>query len=51
MKEYQLGFVHACKVIRSELEKNNVEIPESLDRLFDHVKKEEVNAIKKSIGL
>jgi len=51
MKEYQLGFIHACKIIKSELNENNVEIPESLERFFNHVKKEEINTIRKSIGL
>ena len=48
MNEYQLGFTHACRLIKNELSKK--EIPKELLEIIDFVEKEEIEQIKKDMG-
>lgn len=48
MNEYQLGFTHACRLIKSELKKR--QIPQNIMEIIDFVEQEEIDAIKKGIG-
>jgi len=48
MNDYQLGFTHACKLIKSELQKRK--IPQNIMEIIDFVEEEEIDAIKRGIG-
>jgi len=48
MDDYQLGFTHACRLIKAELGKT--EIPSKIIKLIEFVEQEEIEAIKKGIG-
>ena len=49
MNDYQLGFVHACRLIKSEL-KQAKESSEIL-KLIEFVENEEIKAIRRDIGI
>jgi len=49
MNDYQLGFTHACKLIKAELKK--IETSQEVIRIIEFVEQEEIEAIKRGIGL
>jgi len=49
MDDYQLGFTHACRLIKRELEK--VGVPAVITNIIDFVENKEIEQIKKDIGI
>lgn len=48
MNDYQLGFTHACRLIKSELERKQA--PKEILEIIEFVELEEIEAIKIGIG-
>lgn len=48
MNDYQLGFTHACRLIKSELKRRKMST--QIVDIIDFVEQEEIEAIKRGIG-
>lgn len=51
MNEYQQGFTHACRLIKTKFKEKKITIPKDLQKLFNFVDESELAAIEKGIGV
>ena len=51
MNKYQQGFTHACRLMKHMFEKNKTPITKEFQKLFNFVDENELDAIKRGIGV